>query len=507
MRVLTVFLAALMTAVTLLAAPALAAPASPTLAGPASACGAPGSSPTIELSGTSAPADGEEVSIRVYRASDEVPVASDVPVEEDGAWTASVDLPDGEHELTAVAYDAVADLESDPSDPITVSIDAAARLGSLTARPATISPKNKDGVKDATALSVAASSPGTVRFMIMDGATVVRPFSSASLAAGEVYTKNWNGRGSSSYNGRAFVRGGAYQVRAMWTRDGCPSVSKLTTVTIDNGAPTVSSLWPKPRTFYPKENDAFIEYKDTISLKYSGLSEPAGVKVMIYRDGARKPIRSWSVGFDGNGGSGSTTWNGRRKDGSLAPAGTYEFRFRFRDRVGNIRKTARVGFHLSHKRLVARTTAITKNGDAFSTWATNSACGDISGWGSDYARGVFVDVWDCDYSTWELTTVDYRFRVPGAAYHHSVKPAVYGHSDEFSNLYAIMYDYRARDWDGVGSASPWERWHWYSGRSASKFVRSDGQVRLSLAVVEDDTINGYDIGAVKLKVRYAVLKA
>lgn len=480
------------------AVPASAAPAAPEITTPTNgAAFCSDGEHSLDVAGTA------DASVSISVRANGSPVAS-TTADAGGAWTTGATLGDGTHELTAVANDGTEDSPASAAVSVTVD-DVSDALGSISSTYAVISPANADGIRDSATIAVPVSRQGSVGLQIRHGTTVVRSVAPTLVAAGGNRTFTWDGKDGSG----SFVASRTYEVLATWTSGDC-TTQETRSITVDNVRPQISSFSDSPNTFFPVESDAFIEYKDTTSISYTGLTERARVWLYVYRDGSSTPVRKIDDGWDDNAGGGSITWNGRTAGGTLLDPGIYDYRFRLRDPYGNERFTSRGEVRISHKRLVERTVTMTRRGDSFFDYG-ESTCGDVSTGLSDWSTGVWLYAYDCYYDEEEIdgAYVKYSFDTPSAAYYHSFTLKAYGYSLGGDALYGFLRDYEASDDDVVGYiAGSTASTRTFGTKLGPEYVSSGGrsQATLFLASACDCTTEiDYDIRDVSLKVRYAVL--
>jgi hypothetical protein len=273
---------------------------------------------------------------------------------------------------------------------------------------------------------------------------------------------------------------------------------------VDNIAPSVGSLSDSPSTFYPREDDAFTEYRDTTLLSARGLNESATSRLQVLRHGASQPFRNLSLGIVSAGQTMRDRWNGRTGAGSLLAAGTYDYRFVLRDRAGNQRTTSRGSVNLSHKHLVRRTRLVTKNGVNYASASEYNACGmDISNVLSDWANGLWLNY--CGYYYDDVSVVEYSFTTPGAAYYRSFQPVVYGYSGiEGNRLPVIIRDWGTADWASTGSAGPSLATHYLSTKYGPRWRNSARHVRLAVGFAGSGN-DEYDIKWIGVRAVYGAL--
>src|SRR4051794_21483568 len=319
-----------------------------------------------------------------------------------GSWLESYDgFAAGSHTLTATADDGTTGV-SEASAPVSFTV-VQPSTPTLSLSRSVISPTNHDGVADNVDLAATAPVAGTMRFSIRHGADTVRQ--SALLAAGEGVNRTWRWAGTDTSN--SLVASGTYTAVLTWQQPNCDAQELTRTISVDNVAPRAAIQTARYATFYPRENDAFTEFKDSDLLRAGGISERASATIQIFPAGSGKVLKQAALGTIAAGNAAAYSWNGRRTDGSYLPAGAYAFLFKLRDAVGNIRYTAKTRVNISSKHLVSRTKDVQKNGTGYSDAFENNACGmSISNAASYWTNGLWLDyrgIYDDDVSIVEYT--------------------------------------------------------------------------------------------------------
>ena len=165
--------------------------------------------------------------------------------------------------------------------------------------------------------------------------------------------------------------------------------------------------------FYPRKDD----YRDTNLISGTTLV-PATVTIRIYTSGGTR-IKSFLLGT--KDGAYSVAWNGRRKDGSLFPQGTYTIK-QFVTAEGTT-ETATHAVVLSHKKLYWYLGSQTRYADTGAFFVTEGARAQASG---KFSRGVnlFGGSIEPGYAAGR-----YTFTVPAATVYASLRVSVYGESE------------------------------------------------------------------------------
>jgi flagellar hook assembly protein FlgD len=217
---------------------------------------------------------------------------------------------DGEHTVKVTATDVAGNRSTSSS---TFLIDATAPVVELPRAEASaiaVSP-NDDGVGEQASLAYTVSEPASIRAVVTNeaGATV-RTLSAPSR--GGAGTLTWDGRTAM----RKAVPDGRYTV-TLTGRDAIGNTGKPVATRLDVYA-ALSSITRTPSLFYPQDGDK-LATKTTASYR---LLSPATVSIRVTdTDGAL--VRSGPTDRALRAGPASWAWNGKRDDGSFAPAGVY----------------------------------------------------------------------------------------------------------------------------------------------------------------------------------------
>jgi flagellar hook assembly protein FlgD len=434
-------------------------------------------------------------------------VQSDIQPNEDGTFSIPLDRPVGDHVFTVREYDGENVLESQPTGTLSV-FGLEGVLGWITPSPATISPKTADGKFDTTTFSVPVLRDGRVAFLIYAGETLVA-FSPVITAEPGSATWVWNGKGSAGFNGGKPVGTGTYSVRAKWMSTeftGC-SFTRDGTVRVDNTGATVTSVNESPDTVYPREDDELTEYRDDITFSWKGLSEESTVKVEIYKHGTAPVYKTLTYGSDT--GDGSLTWNGRKNDGSMFAAGTYDWNLFMTDKFGNVSRTSKRQFVVSHKRIDTKATSVARDGNDY-TQGTATGCGggadDLSYW----STGVWLAVFDCnvDEFTLDATMAEYAWQMPSAPYYHRVEMKVYGVSEFGDPVSGFLHNERTGADDIFGlTTSTVPALKVIGSKPAADYIDSQKKVHgfLFLMSLCDCVDVEYDVRSVYVRLTYGVL--
>jgi len=221
-------------------------------------------------------------------------------------------VPDGTYSVSVTATDAW------QNGPLaaggTIAVDTTpSQLVSLTPAATTTSTfsPNGDGYRETVAFKATTSEPGTLIATVRDG--VGSTIRSWSLAAGlGPVTVTWDGRGG---NG-GIVPDGRYVVN-LEPRDAGGNVgqSEDRAISVATGLRSVASSGP---VFYPQDLDGLAP---TVDLSFT-LTRPMTVTWTL-RDAAARVIDTHLAATPLEAGTYSWTFDGRRSDATMLPAGRY----------------------------------------------------------------------------------------------------------------------------------------------------------------------------------------
>ena len=363
--------------------------------------------------------------------------------------------------------------------------------------PSVFSP-NGDTRSDSTKVSWTLPDAETVQFLVRDGSgTVVRgPVHLGTQSAGS-HAYTWNG----TLNSGAKAGTGTYtvEIATSATVDGTPrSGSAWRTVRVDLTAPRISSISRSASTVYPVDDG----YKDTVSARFT-LDEKATVTLTV-RNGSGSVVRRITAAKPV--GRSSIVWNGRTASGTKVAAGTYSWTLTAQDAAGNRRVSARSTFGVSLKKLVTRSTTLTKSGTSiqFAGTTGSTSCGGYAP-GSRFTNGLWL-VNDCSGDV--ITFAGYRFTAPSAIRYSAVRLQSYGNTRsaaELGGTFRVWENDGVRDTGEIRVGKTVAYRTIGSTLSASGLVNSKRSIDLYVYVPATYDQNDYDIGKVRLVVSYKVL--
>ena len=407
-------------------------------------------------------------------------------------------LADGTHSLRAVACSSAAVCNGPASTVSFKALSLHPRFSAVS--PGLFSP-NADKRSDTTKLTYRLPDTEVVRFQVRNSAgTVVRgPISLGTQRAGS-HSYLWNGY----LNGGTRAPSGTYHPELLTTRVNSSATlrgSAVTTVRVDLGAPTMSSITGSGSVFYPYADG----YRDGFSPAFT-LNEKSTVTLTV-RTGGGSLVRTVSAGKA----AGRTTqsWNGRNNAGSRVAAGTYYWTLTAQDPAGNRRTSARYSVSVNSKRLVTKTATLTKNGSQYAfAGGSDPSCSqaDLS-LSEFYPSGLWLaNVCDSYYSG-EIAGAGYRFTLPAAHTYTSLRLDSYGNSLAPSKLGAGFtrwgtdaYTFTHEITTGTSNA-----WRTVGSVPATGLVSSSRVAQATLYVPNYYSMNDYDNGKVRLVVTYKIL--
>jgi hypothetical protein len=190
-------------------------------------------------------------------------------------------------------------------------------------QPAAFSP-NGDGFRDSSLIGFDLSEPATITFSVVDeeGGEVRRLIDSRHLAGDRKHRFLWNGRDD---EGRA-APDGTYRMRLV-RRDEGRVINSLKEIEVDRVAPRVELTSAAPGVIAAGEPGQ----RPRVRIRYRGPRNQAP-EFRIFRtdDGPPRVV----LRFRGDR-SRSALWDGRLREGRVAPEGDYAFTVRVRDAAGN----------------------------------------------------------------------------------------------------------------------------------------------------------------------------
>jgi hypothetical protein len=278
-----------------------------------------------------------------------------------------------------------------------------------------------------------------------------------------------------------------------------PGVSQPWTVVVTPDTVEATGVTRNYGTFYPYKDG----YRDTVTMSGNRL-EPLSVAIRIY-----SPSGTLVKSADLPRAAGKYTyaWNGRSTSGALRAPGRYRVVQTLRDAAGTSKAFASF-VYISHKRIVTRTTYVTKNGSSVSARG-DSGTGSISiSTGGGYAKltGKYPYGW---------VGVGYQFTLPSAALYKSITFQVYAKGGLYaaSNGIALQnfvtcpytstgtwYEACFDHWGGVGGSPSAAVWTSASGHRNHN--RHNRTVR-GMVSVSGGTFTVYKV---RVKVVYGVLQ-
>jgi subtilisin family serine protease/flagellar hook assembly protein FlgD len=352
---------------------------------------------------------------------------------------------EGTHQLTAVRCNRAGSIcdRDHPSATVPFVVHALHPvITSITPNP--FSP-NKDGRYEKATVKFTLETAQHVVLQVSDfRGTVVRgPGSLGTLPAGQ-HTWVWDGRRKDG----TVAPDVTYTVALLTTKpsaNGTLAGLALKTVRVDTVAPVLSSLTGAGRTFYPHKDG----YRDTFNPSVK-IAEPGRLLLRVYNSHGTR-VRTLDAGWVVVG-EHHVTWNGRRADGSMLPAGTYKFEFVAHDKAGNYRLTSRYAVYLSAKRLEARTATRTVSPDAtrYDAYVGDCSRGTTPAIYGEWAGsiGYYSDYYECSSADLDdFVATFHRLALPSAIKYGTVRigatsrEAIAG----FGDTAALVYQNAASD--------------------------------------------------------------
>lgn len=274
--------------------------------------------------------------------------------------------------------------------------------------------------------------------------------------------------------------------------------SKTFNVVVSADTADASGVGTNYTTFYPYKDG----YRDTVTIRGNRL-EPLSVWIRIYA-----PTGSLvkSVTLVRAAGSYGYVWNGRTSSGALRPAGKYKIVQVLADASG-ARKTVTSYVNLSHKKLVTKTSYVTKLGSSVSAKGDSGTGSIVISTSGGYARltGKYPD---------GRVAVGYQFALPSATVYKAVAFQVYARGVlAVPGNYIGLQNFEACPYTSVGTwyESCFDHWTmignyntsaWYSA-SGSPSKNRHGRTVRGMVLVNTGTFTIYKA---RVKVVYGVLQ-
>jgi hypothetical protein len=272
-------------------------------------------------------------------------------------------------------------------------------------------------------------------------------------------------------------------------------------VTVDNRAPTVSSV-RYGRAVYPVRDG----YKDTLPVSFR-INERAAVTLTV-RNSTHHVVRTLRA--TRGAGAVRLTWNGRYASGRMVPAGSYGWQLSARDLVGNVGHTGWHGVSVSSKRLVTKSTSLSRNGDSFYlAGGSDSSCAEASTRLSDYAHGVWLA--NACYYTGGIAAAFYRVSLPSAVVYSHLKVQVYGWAQYAPSSVFTGFGVHGGSAD-FGISGPYEirhsteGWYTFGSINASRYVSGTHRANIAVGVSSDLAPCDFDVKQVRITLTYKVLR-
>lgn len=332
-----------------------------------------------------------------------------------------------------------------------------------------------------------------------DGPVVLGPVNEGVLADGR-HSISWDGRDATGQ----VVPDGTYVLTVTATRTTDGMTGKTTgrhSFTVDTVAPALGGVTVSTPSIYPVRDG----YRDAATFSFTRDYESGARFEVADADG--KIVRA------GSAPDGAFTWDGRRADGSLVPAGTYRVRVTASDMVGNA-SVREVPLVVSHKRLVTHRQTVTRTPGQRTSVRRNHACTVRAS--STYSGGYRI-LDRCRSLTRSTHELRFTATAPRAFSVRSIAVSTTGAAGKpRASLSASWYHWSkgawvgagvngARIWRPVGTATATRT----IGNRASGVVRSgDRKVSFGLGLREDNVgvRDVYDIKDVRVTFTYQRLE-
>jgi FlgD Ig-like domain len=250
-----------------------------------------------------------------------------------------------------------------------------------------------------------------------------------------------------------------------------------------------------PATFYPAKDG----YKDELTI-FGNTNEPTDVTISISLESTGVRYRKVSLG--GLAGDYSWKWDGRKADGSKAPAGKYRVVQTLVDGAGN-RLVSKLHAVLSSKRIVWKTETKSHTGDQHVIHGTGGT-GWIRSRSSSYTGGTRIS------SGTGWAALGYSFASPAGTLYRNVTFQFLGRSPNGSLAVIAIWAPSAGDYHDTDSYDDAEvigpTYGWWSGTAPLKSHRAGGKIRVMILVANDGSLKTFDIAKVRVTYTYGVLR-
>ena len=483
MRISSVRVRRLSTAMSLAMAAAVLAPATAWAGVPVSPnITAPAPGTTISSSPLSVSAESSAQFVRFDLGAG--PIDSDIVEVTGGVATGSLEVFGLDGNVTITATDcSPGPVCGAPGDSIQVDVQL---------DPPTInSPKPKTYVRNSVEVNAQAAG-GTVRYSLdgdpIPGLDPVGPPFDASVSL------------EGKLNGQHTIK--VQQCNTAGTV--CDGESDAVTVVKDTKPPNWTNVNASNKTVYPVKDN----YKDSTRLS-ARVNEPLARASVEIRKAGGSVVRTFNLGRE-RAGSVAVNWNGRKANGDIVPNGKYTFQFIGKDRSGLTGKSRTNAVHVSGKKLVRKT--VTKTVSALGSFAGNGS-GDCSGvYRLDYPRSRYG--WksglgyysrsQCNGSRDDDVAIAlHRIAAPSAAEHFSVKIDTYGGGAfRHAGPAIIGYVKKDRTYGVLSSVQAGLGWHGGPTRSAGPYLKK-GKISWVFATVRG---NWFDVKEFRVTFKVGVLQ-
>lgn len=387
-----------------------------TVANPAPSLTAPveGSPATGDAISASAVAPGGAVRFRVEGAGPAVATDTAAPYAAD---LSTEGLADGLHTVSAVLCREDGSV-CDAGNPARATVSVSRLHPRITARSVVRLSPGRDGRNDTTTVSYRLDTRQVATFRVRNAAgnlVLTRRLGEQPAGAASVV---WDGRGDA---GR-FVPSGSYTVEIA-TRQPSGTLAGLATepLLVDRVAPRVRQVAVSPsvvnpvRDGYRDSTDVSARLSEDVTRLTLEVRTRSGA--LVYQAAERHQLA----------GTVTVAWNGRRKNGSVVPSGSYTARLVAQDRAGNRTVGAAEPVTVSGARLVRQTGSMTVTARKSLTESFADECslvfrhtdGKREGWLGYYSSGTCT-------SEDAYAVGDHQVRLPKAASYGWVRVSAYG---------------------------------------------------------------------------------
>jgi flagellar hook assembly protein FlgD len=412
-------------------------------------------------------------------------------------------LEEGAHTASVVECDTAQDSCGGPASP-TVNFTVKVLHPTITSvSPNPFSPHH-DGRADTTSFRVKLGGPQQLSFSIRNSnnQVVQGPHNQGIVATG-THTYRWDGKTNSG----KIAGDGVFTivVNTTATSGGATFAGgTMATVRVDDSPSAFTGMTGNGSTFYPVVDRYLDQFRPKVTVNEGGglwleIYNKAGAKV---REIAKPHAATGTFQFG---------WDGRTAGGSLVRAGTYRYFFKAQDRAGNRRISPNFHVNLRLEHIVGKAKKYALNGDQANILTSDPSCTNYSYNLSDYVHGVWLaNVCDPVIDDFQVIVANFNFSIAGAVRYDNIHLDAIGNTVSAPEpIAALIYNWRKRDWDGVGVVSLNQNGvdlrASFGTVSGTDHVSAGRIVKVSIGVPDSNPPEDFDMAYAAIVVHYSVL--